>query len=47
MAIIFPKLYESITNLKKGDIIKIDGKVERRKDYSIIASEIINIREII
>ena len=45
--IIFPKTYESITNLKKGDIIKVEGKVERRKDYSIIASTIVNIREIL
>ena len=33
--------------LKKGDIIKVDGRVERRKDFDIIASNIINIKEIV
>ena len=45
--IVFPKVYESITNCKKGDIIKVDGKVERRDDYSIIATNVINVKEII
>ena len=45
--IVFPKVYESITNLKKSDIIKVVGKVERREDFSIIASSIINIKEIL
>ena len=45
--IIFPKVYETITNLKKGDIIKVDGKVEKRDKYNIVASSIINIKEIL
>ena len=43
--ILFPKVYENITNLKKSDIIKVDGKVERRNDYNIVASSIVNVRE--
>ena len=45
--IIFPKTYESLSNFKKGDIIKVDGKVERREDYSIIANNITNVKEIV
>ena len=45
--IIFPKVYENITNLKKNDIIKIDGRVERKKDFNIIANEIVNVKEIL
>ena len=45
--IVFPKVYENLPNLKKGDIIKVDGRVERRKDFDIIASNIINIKEIV
>ena len=43
--IVFPKVYETIPNLKKGDIIKIEGKVERKKDFDIIAFNIVNIKE--
>ena len=45
--VVFPKVYETISNLKKGDIIKIEGRVERKRDYNIIASSIINIKEIL
>ena len=45
--IVFPNIYETIPNLKKGDIIKVEGKVERKKDYNIIASNIVNIKEIV
>ena len=45
--IVFPKVYETILNLKKGDIIKVDGKVERKKDYNIIASTITQVKEIV
>ena len=45
--IVFPKVYENLPNFKKGDIIKVDGRVERRKDYDIIADNIINIKEIL
>lgn len=43
--IVFPKVYETIPNLKKGDIIKVEGKVERKKDFNIIAVNIVNIKE--
>jgi DNA polymerase III alpha subunit len=43
--VVFPKVYENLSNLKKGDIIKVDGKVERKKEYNIIASTITNIKE--
>ena len=45
--IVFPKIYETLSNLKKGDIIKVEGRVERKKDYNIIASSIVNIKEIL
>lgn len=43
--IVFPKVYETIEELKKGDIIKIEGRVERKKDYNIIASTLTNVKE--
>ena len=45
--IIFPKVYETIEELKKSDIIKVEGRVERKKDYNIIASSITNVKEIV
>ena len=45
--VVFPKVYETIDGLKKGDIIKVEGRVERKKDYNIIASKILNVKEII
>ena len=45
--IVFPKVYETLEEIKKGDIIKVEGKVERKKDYNIIASNIVNIKEIV
>ena len=45
--ILFPKVYESIDGIKKGDIIKVEGKVERKNDFNIIATKITNIKEIL
>lgn len=45
--IIFPKVYETLSKFKKGDIIKIEGRVERKNDYNIIASTITLVKEII
>lgn len=40
-AVIFPKLYINYDFIKKGDIIKIKGKVEKRQDsFQIIINEI-------
>ena len=37
----FPKAYEKYSNLKVGDIIKVEGKVERRYDtYQIIIEKL-------
>ena len=44
---IFPKVYMTLSNLKKSDIIIIDGIVERRKDFEIIANSVKDIKEII
>ena len=44
--ILFPDVYKDIKNIEKNDIIKIEGKVERRSDYQIIASSIINVKEL-
>lgn len=39
--IVFPDLYKIYNNFKKGDIIKVKGKVEKRFDeYQIICNEI-------
>ncbi len=43
--IVFPKVYETISNLKKGGIIKVEGRVERKKNYNIIASTITLVKE--
>ena len=43
--IVFPKVYETIDGIKKGDIIKVEGRVERKKDYNIIANSITNLKE--
>ena len=40
----FPLIYHDI-KLKKGDIIIIEGKVERRNDFEIIAKKIVNVKE--
>ena len=44
---IFPNTYNTLPKLQKGDIIKIDGKVERRRNYEIIAYGIMNVKELI
>ena len=44
---VFPKVYESIKSIKKGDILKVEGKVERRDDYSLIANNISNVKDIL
>lgn len=38
--VLFPKAYLLYNDLKKGDIIKVEGKVERRSNYQIIISQI-------
>ena len=39
--IVFPDLYKNYNNFRKGDIIKVKGKVEKRFDeYQIICNEI-------
>ena len=39
--IVFPDLYKNYNNFKKGDIIKVKGKIEKRFDeYQIICNEI-------
>ncbi len=45
--IVFPKVYETVSKIKKGDIIKVDGKVERKNNYNIIASTITLVKEIV
>ena len=45
--VVFPKVYETLEEIKKGDIIKVEGRIERKKDYNIIASTIVNIKEIV
>lgn len=38
---LFPKIYQKYSNVKVGDIIKIEGRVERRYDnYQIIVSQV-------
>lgn len=38
---LFPKIYEQYSNIKVGDIIKIEGRVERRYDtYQIVVSKV-------
>ena len=37
--IIFSKVYQTITELKKGDILLVRGKVERKENYQIIAEK--------
>ena len=45
-AVIFPKLYQDILNLDKGDIALISGKVEKRRDtYQIIINKLKIMRE--
>lgn len=44
--IIFPNVYENLSNLKKSDIIKVEGRVERRDTYNIVANNIIRVKEI-
>ena len=38
--VLFPKVYNEYTNLSKNDIIKVNGKVERRNNYQIIVNSI-------
>ena len=44
--IVFPKVYENLSNLKKGDIIKVDGRVEKKKDYELTANAIVNVEDL-
>ena len=36
----FPKVYQELSDIKKGDIVFIEGKIERRNDYAIIVNQI-------
>jgi len=39
--VIFPKIYKNSFGIKKGDIVKVTGRVERRmSDYQIVANKI-------
>ena len=38
--VLFPKVYNDYNDLKKNDIIKVNGKVERRNNYQIIVNSI-------
>ena len=38
--VLFPKVYDEYKDLKKNDIIKVNGKVERRNNYQIIVNSI-------
>ena len=38
--VLFPKVYSEYKDLKKNDIIKVNGKVERRNNYQIIVNNI-------
>lgn len=38
--VLFPKVYSSCDNLRKGAIMKIEGKIERRNNYQMIVSNI-------
>ena len=38
--VLFPKVYVNYKDLKKNDIVKVNGKVERRNNYQIIVNEI-------
>ena len=43
---VFPNLHDKVLELSKNDIVKIDGRVERRNNYSIIANNIVNVKEL-
>ena len=39
--VLFPKIYEMYKNIKLNDILKINGKVERRFDqYQIVVNKL-------
>ena len=38
--VVFPNSYQEIEDLNKNDIVKINGKVERKNDYQIIVNSI-------
>ncbi len=44
--IVFPKVYKDLSKIKKGDIIIVDGKVERKNDYQIIANNVIKVEDL-
>ena len=43
--ILFPDVYMA-SNIKKGDIVKIEGKVEKRQAFNIIATSIVSLKMI-
>ncbi len=42
--VVFPKAYQEIENINKNDIVKINGKVERKNDYQIIVNTCIKLK---
>ena len=43
---LFPKTYNEYPNIKKGDLLKIRGKVEKRLNtYQVIVNKIRNLEE--
>lgn len=43
--VLFPKVYSLCKNIKKGDILKIYGKIEKRSDYQVIVNKVEVIKE--
>ncbi|MBP5684130.1 MAG: DNA polymerase III subunit alpha [Bacilli bacterium] len=42
--VVFPKAYQDIENINRNDIVKINGKVERKNDYQIIVNSCIKLK---
>ena len=43
---LFPKIYIKYADISRGDLLKIEGKVERRlSEYQIIVDKITNLKE--
>ena len=41
---VFPDNYQELKDIKKGDIVLIDGKVERRNAFQLILNKISKIK---
>ena len=43
---LFPKQYDKVPRLKRGNIVKVEGKVEKRyNEYQVVANKIEIIEE--